>query len=220
MEIGLRFWLCSTPNSAKLHGELMNLRHALSLLLLTPLASFAQVTCPTLTTQPLSARDETRLRWSPSTWTNPPPGAAITYSVYRGSAVVCVTTAAQVSVLTQPVGTQSYYVTAKSPQSEPPNVETAMSNVVTRVIAPPPVLNPPTALTVIADPTAYEIRTNAAGTLVAARIGRVELGTMCSPTESQTVAGVKYNRVALKDTDLIVWPSASPNTARAWAKCG
>lgn len=83
------------------------------------------------------------------------------------------------------------------------------------VVNPTP--NPPTALTVAADPTAYEIR-NTAGALVATRIGRVELGTLCT-TEATTVAGLKYNRVDMRSVDLVVWPSAGPTVVKAWARC-
>lgn len=195
----------------------MRITAALAALLLPTLA-IAQ-TCPPLSTVVPSPWDEVRLQWTASTWTpSAPTGAVVTYTVYRGATAVCTTTAVNTSLSSQPVGSQSYAVTAKSAQSVPANVESAKSNVATKTVTQPPVVNPPTNLTVIADPTAYEIRTSA-GQLVAARIGRVELGTVCTQ-EAQTVSGVSYNRVEMRSVDLVVWPSASPNTVKAWARCG
>lgn len=83
------------------------------------------------------------------------------------------------------------------------------------VVNPTP--QPPTSLTVTADPTAYEIKTTG-GALVASRIGRVELGTLCGG-ESQKVAGLTYNRVDIRSVDLVGWPAASPATVKVWARC-
>jgi hypothetical protein len=199
-----------------------------AVLLIALLASstlHAQPACTPKTTYPISVRDETRLQWTPSTWSQDglpipaPIGSTVTYTVYRAGVAQCTTTSlVQVSMLLQPVGANTYYVTAKSPQTTPPNVETAMSNTASKTIPPPVIIiNPPTNLTVIADPTAYEIRGTT--TLSVARVGRVELGTACTD-ESKTVAGVAYNRIDTRAADLVVWPSASPVNVKLWAKCG
>jgi hypothetical protein len=109
-----------------------------------------------------------------------------------------------------PAGTHCFRAFTRTPAGE-----SAASNVAQKVIAAP-LPNPPTGLSV-SDPTAYEIRTSG-GQLVATRVGMVGVGTICSG-ESQTVAGIRYNRVELRDTDLINFPTGSMATLKAWARC-
>lgn len=90
----------------------------------------------------------------------------------------------------------------------------AWSNVATKTIAAPQP-NPPL---IAIDATAYEIRRNSAGSLVAKRIGIVPMGTGCSG-ELQTVGSAAYARVPREAVDVVNWPQnlALPEI---WAKCG
>lgn len=194
------------------------------LLALLPLSVFAQA-CPPAPADPV-ARDQVRLNWpAVSTWAqggNIPTPTQITYSVYEivaGANVKrCTTTSLAAGQLALSTGAHSWVVTAITPLSTPPNVESGPSPIGTKTIAPPnQTPAPPASLSVVGDPTAYEIR-NTSGALVASRIGRVELGTLCT-TEATTVAGLKYNRVDMRSVDLVVWPSAGPTVVKAWARC-
>lgn len=85
------------------------------------------------------------------------------------------------------------------------------------VLDPYTVPKPPTNVTA-SDPTAFEIKPNSAGTLVATRVGTVPVGTRCYD-EQRIAAGVAYNGVPIALVDLINWPSVN-NLTEAWAKCG
>jgi hypothetical protein len=113
-------------------------------------AARAQPTCTAATTTPTAARDEARLSWVPpvSYVDGGTIGSPISYRVYRATgtgtfSVQCQTSAATVSLLAQPVGTQNYRVTAVVGANE-----SAPSNVATKVIvAPTP--NPPSNLSLL-----------------------------------------------------------------------
>lgn len=94
-------------------------------------------------------------------------------------------------------------------------VSSATSNVVARTIAAPQP-NPPL---IAIDATAYEIRRNSTGALIATRIGVVAMGTACSAEQQQTVAGVSYALVPREAVDLVNWPSTVRITD-VWARCG
>lgn len=163
----------------------------LPLLLLCPLLAHAQTTCPAVSNSTPIPLDEARLTWTASTWNGTmPSGAVVLYTVYRGATAVCTTSAIATSLAAQPVGLQTYTVTAKSAQSVPPNVESGKSNAATKTIQAPSSVNPPTNLLIAADLTAYKQRDTVDGfTLVA--IGTIAPGTMCNP--ALTVNG--YNVV-------------------------
>jgi hypothetical protein len=92
--------------------------------------------------------------------------------------------------------------------------ESVASSVVSSVnTAPLP--NPPTPRVV--EPTAFEIRPNSTGTLVATRIGIIEAGALCS-AETREVGAVTYNRVDTRSVDLVNWPGAL-KPIEAWAQC-
>lgn len=188
------------------------MKYLAALLLLCPLLAHAQANTAVLTcTAPTTNTDGTALTAAQK---------PITFVFYEG------TTAASQANASPAQATCGYTFTGLAAGTHYFSVSTVDARggasvkaapVSKGVVNPPPVPQPPTNLTVLADPTAYEIRTTS-GALVAARIGRVELGTVCTP-ESQTVAGVTYNRVEMRAVDLVVWPSASPNTVKAWARC-
>jgi hypothetical protein len=120
-------------------------------------SSHAQTTCPAVGPSPPLATNDVRLNWTaPTLFTDGnaiPSSSPITYTVYRSSgasgpwSAICTTTAVATTLGTQPAGTQSYRVTAKTPASTPANVESAPSNVATKDIAQLP--NPPTGLTIV-----------------------------------------------------------------------
>lgn len=95
-------------------------------------------------------------------------------------------------------------------------VESAQTPESCTVVAAP-VPQPPGALTVTIA-TAYEIRPNSTGTLVATRIGVIQLGTQCQ-SDTRKVGAVTYNRVDPKSIDLINWPAVVP-PVDTFAKCG
>jgi hypothetical protein len=173
--------------------------------------SFAQTCAAPATTV---ARDGANLAWNATTQNTDgtPVKTPVTYTVYEGTTARCTTTAVVAGLTALSVGAHTWTVTAKTSDGE-----SAKSNAATKTILPAPP-NAPTNLQVT-DPTAYEIRTSS-GQLVASRLGLVQLGTLCNSGESQTVAGVTYYRVDLRSVDLVNWPSASPLTAKAWARCG
>ena len=86
----------------------------------------------------------------------------------------------------------------------------------TNVQPPPPTPNPPGPVTV-ANVTAYEVRPNSAGTMVASRIGIVPAGTECTQ-ETRIANGVTYNRLDPKEVDLINWPNRLP-PVDVFARC-
>jgi hypothetical protein len=85
---------------------------------------------------------------------------------------------------------------------------------------PPPPPSPPGSVT-ITDVVAYEVRPNSKGVMVAARIGVVPAGTVCSQ-ETRTVNSGSYpgtyNRIDPKAVDLINWPNRLPPTD-VFARC-
>lgn len=106
--------------------------------------------------------------------------------------------------------------------------ESANSNVVSKAVAASTfslavpidvtaVPSPPSNLTVT-DPTAMEIRPNSTGTLVAARVGLVSVGTRCYADERK-VGPTTYNGVPIELVDFVNWPQAA-NLREAWARCG
>lgn len=85
------------------------------------------------------------------------------------------------------------------------------------LLEPYTVPKPPTSVTAT-DATAFEIKPNSTGTLVATRVGFVRVGTRCYD-EQRIAAGVTYNGVPIELVDLVNWPSATV-LREAWAKCG
>jgi hypothetical protein len=86
----------------------------------------------------------------------------------------------------------------------------------TNIAPPPPVPGQPGAA-VVADVTAYEVRPNSKGTMVASRIGIVPTGTVCTQ-ETRVANSVTYNRIDPKAVDLINWPNRLPPT-EVFARC-
>lgn len=132
-------------------------------------------------------------------------------------------TATTHTIDTLAAGNWSFAVKARSSGG----VESANSNVVSKAIAGfsyagslaidvTAVPSPPTGLTVT-EPTAFEIRPNSTGTLTAARIGLVPVGTRCYADERK-VSTTTYNGVPIELVDMVNWPVAS-NLREAWAKC-
>lgn len=80
-----------------------------------------------------------------------------------------------------------------------------------------PIATPSAPVLTVSDPTAMEIRPNSTGTLTAARIGLVPVGTRCYQ-DSRTASGVTYNGVPIELVDFVNWPTASV-LREAWAKC-
>lgn len=80
----------------------------------------------------------------------------------------------------------------------------------------PPRPNPPGAVTVT-NVTAYEVRPNSNGVMVASRIGVVPAGTVCSQ-ETRIANAITYNRIAAESVDLVNWPSKLPPTD-VFARC-
>lgn len=76
---------------------------------------------------------------------------------------------------------------------------------------------PPTNVRVVSA-TAFEVRPNSTGTMVATRIGVVPIGVVCG-AEQRTASGVTYNRVDPALVDLINFPAAIP-PVDVFAKCG
>lgn len=93
--------------------------------------------------------------------------------------------------------------------------ESAPSNVATKTIAPP---TPGAPVLSVVSSTAYEIRPNARGVLVAHRVGVVPRGVPCEE-QHVTVADIEYHRVARGNLDLVNWPASDPLT-EVWAECG
>lgn len=82
----------------------------------------------------------------------------------------------------------------------------------TNVQPPPPTPTPPGPVTV-ANVTAYEVRPNSTGTMMATRIGLVPAGTVCTQeTRTAPLAGkqVTFNRIDYAAVDLINWPNRLP----------
>lgn len=102
------------------------------------------------------------------------------------------------------------------------NFTTAASAVVagscrTNIAPPPPTPNPPGPVLVVSNPTAYEVRPNSTGTMVASRIGVVPMGTVCTQ-ETRTASGVTYNRIDQQTVDLVNWPNRLP-PVDVFARC-
>lgn len=94
-------------------------------------------------------------------------------------------------------------------RSVPSEIKTATTT------EPPP--NPPVLKTV--DATAYEIKPNSAGTLVATRVGLVPIGTACEATSQRVAAGIAYTRIPRDAVDMVNWPS-TVKLQDVWGKCG
>lgn len=92
--------------------------------------------------------------------------------------------------------------------------ESAPSNSVSSVNTPS--VPSPGTLRVV-EPTAFEIRPNSTGTMVATRIGIIPEGSLCS-SETQAAGNATYNRVDSRSVDLVNWPAAK--VIEAWARCG
>jgi hypothetical protein len=90
---------------------------------------------------------------------------------------------------------------------------------VTVTITAPPIPNPPTNLTVAADATAFEIKANSLGVLVASRVGVVKQGTPCVSAERKTAGGVIYTRVAREDVDIVNFSTGNVWVPLVYAKC-
>lgn len=131
--------------------------------------------------------------------------SAVISNLASGTYFFTVTTLASTGVTSVPSNQASKLVTTSQPATG-----TAST---THVVNPVPA--PPTNLTV-RDVTAYEIRPNSTGTLVAARIGLIPLGSLCG-AETRKVGSVTYNRVDPQTVDLVNWPTKS---FEAWARCG
>jgi hypothetical protein len=82
--------------------------------------------------------------------------------------------------------------------------------------APPPPTPGPPGPAVVTNVTAYEVRPNSRGVMVASRIGVVPTGTVCTQ-ETRIASNVTYNRVDAK-VDLINWPNRLPPT-EVFARC-
>jgi len=90
-------------------------------------------------------------------------------------------------------------------------VESAPSTVALATIAPSTPGAPGLSVSV---PVAYEYRPD--GTM--ARVGFVQPGTVCA-TQSQTIKGVKYNKVDPVKVDLINWPANLKTPTNTYALC-
>lgn len=123
-----------------------------------------------------------------------------------------------------PAGT--HYVGVKAYTTT--GVESALSNVVSKVVAATPgasasatatvtVDTQPKPPVVTIDTQAYEIKTNSTGTLTATRVGLVPLGTSCSERQ-QKVGAVTYALVPRDQVDVVVWP-VNLKLQDVWAKC-
>lgn len=94
-------------------------------------------------------------------------------------------------------------------------IESEPSNVTTKTIDPPK----PGAPLLAVSSTAYEIRQNAKGVLVAHRVGVIPRGTECVSDDSLTIGSVEYHRVSREAIDLVNWPDEDP-LVDIWALCG
>lgn len=82
--------------------------------------------------------------------------------------------------------------------------------------------NPPTGVTTVQDPTAFEIKTSSTGTLVATRIGLVPVGTACDASTRRVVAGIAYTRIPRDAVDVVNFSSSTGLKAwvpEVYAKC-
>jgi hypothetical protein len=170
------------------------------------------------------AWNETDLDWtfaatctdgSPAAQNCPPTGVRVeraTSATGPWSAVVTTTSA---SVTTHratglPAGTNFFrFVTLSASGPSAP------SNVVQSVNTPP--LPSPGTLRVT-QATAWEVRQNSTGTMVATRIGVVPLASVCGG-EQRTVGTETYTRIDPKLVDLVNWPNVLP-PVDVFAKCG
>jgi hypothetical protein len=120
-------------------------------------------------------------------------------------------------------GTWFFSLRARTSTAESANSNVASKTVVgmsyagTVAIDVTQVPSAPTNLTVT-EPTAFEIRPNSTGTLIASRVGLVAVGTRCYPDERK-VSSTTYNGVPIGLVDFVNWPAAS-SLREAWAKCG
>lgn len=92
--------------------------------------------------------------------------------------------------------------------------ESPASNVATKTIVPPTPASPLLSV----GGTAYEIRPNSSGVLVARRVGLIPPGSLCSG-EGVWIEDVEYHRVDRRVVDVVNWPSTERLTD-AWAVCG
>jgi hypothetical protein len=87
------------------------------------------------------------------------------------------------------------------------------------VIEPFQVPKPPTNLTA-AEATAYEIRTDSTGKLLAQRIGVLRPGTLCAAEEQRVVDGITYSRVDRGSVDVVNFANGSDQwIAMVYARC-
>jgi hypothetical protein len=123
-------------------------------LLLASFAAHAQTTCGPASTVTPQPWNEVRLNWmAPTTLTNGQPipsGTVLTYTVYRRSGTattftaICTTTASVTAIPNQPVGANTYTVTAKTATSAESGQAIPHANKTVTEPAP----NPPTSLTI------------------------------------------------------------------------
>lgn len=121
----------------------------------------------TVTPQPYN---EARLSWvAPTTFTNGqtmPAGTVLTYTVYRRTGTttttftaICTTTAVATALASQPIGLNTYTVTAKTPTSAESSQAIPHAN--KTVTDPNPTPNPPANLTIAStriDPDSWTCR--------------------------------------------------------------
>lgn len=94
------------------------------------------------------------------------------------------------------------------------NVESMVSNITTKTIAPPQPKPPLIAV----DTVAYEIKEDSTGELVATRIGLVPMGAYCLSERQQVVKGVTYYLVDRRLVDIVNWP-ANPKLTDVYVRC-
>ena len=166
------------------------------------------------------------ISWTPPTLNT--DGSPLTdlagFNVYRGTSASNLTRVKSVgTAVTSTVdtglasGTYIYSATAVNAAS----VESAKGNTSSTVVVGSSasqsaqavvqtIPNPPTGI-VTSAATAYEIRSSSTGVLTAAVVGLIEIGSPCQ-TDTRTVGGVVYNRVARHDVDLFNRPAKMPPT--------
>lgn len=95
--------------------------------------------------------------------------------------------------------------------------ESVASGLTTRTVKGPT----PKAPVLVQEATAFDIRRNSSGALVAQRIGVVRPGTQCYGGEQQVVAGVTYTQVPRDSVDIANFSSGSDLWVPVvYAKCG
>jgi hypothetical protein len=171
------------------------------------------------------------------TWTAPDKntnGSSLTdlsgYNLYRGTSATNLTRIRSLgpsltSTVDDNLASGTYFWSLTSVNQA--NLESARSNPVSVAVtgssasgsataAVQTIPNAPTNVSVT-EVTAYEIRPNSTGTLVASRVGVIPLGSLCS-AETRKAGNVTYHRVDPQVVDLVNWPASKP--IQAWAQCG